>query len=102
MNPLALHQFFVLYLWFVTAALLLFMASIARFYQRFSGKRMFAAWYAVPTVLFGASAVRYARQDLTTHDPITDLLLGLGGLILLGLSARLSLVMLNSKRASPS
>lgn len=100
MNPLALHQFFVLYLWFVTAALLLFMASIARFYQRFSGKRMFAVWYAVPTVLFAASAVRYARHDLTTQDAATDLLLGLGGLILLALSVRLSWVMLNAKRPS--
>ncbi|MCS6837088.1 MAG: hypothetical protein NZ750_13855 [Anaerolineae bacterium] len=100
MNPLALHQFFVLYLWFVTAALLLFMASIARFYQRFSGKRMFAAWYAVPTVLFGVAAVRHARHTLTMHDPISDLLLGLGGLVLLGLSVRLSFVMLNAKRPS--
>jgi len=99
-NPLALHQFFVLYTWFMTAALLLFLASIARFYQRFSGKRMFAAWYAIPTALFGASAVRYARQDLVAHDTITNLLLGLGGLLLLGLALRLSLVMLRAKHAS--
>lgn len=95
MSALALHQFLALFSWFITAALLLFVTSIARFYGRFSGHKTYYTGYAIPTVLFGAAAVRLARQNTPDHnDLLTQVLLGLGGLVLCALLIRLSRLML--------
>jgi len=89
-----LNQFLVLYQWFPLAALLMFVALIARFYEKFSGKRTFFRFYLVALVLFGGAAVRYAGAGQLAGDPLGDVLLGLGGAVLLPLSVHLYRVML--------
>lgn len=92
MQPL--NQFLVLYQWFPLAALLMFIALIARFYEKFSGKRTFFRYYLVALVLFGGAAVRYAGAGRLAGDLPGDLLLGLGGVVLLSLSIHLYRLML--------
>ncbi len=95
MSALALHQFLALFSWFITAALLLFIASIARFYGRFSGHKTYFTGYAIPTVLFGVASVRFARQASLKQDDIwVQLLLGVGGVVLCFLLLRLYQLML--------
>lgn len=83
MEVVAFNQFLVLYSWFSLAALLFFLLLIARFYQKFSGKRTYFRLFAIPLVLFGASAVRYGSITSIAGDPLGDLLAGLAGLMLL-------------------
>jgi hypothetical protein len=89
-----LNQFLVLYQWFPLAALLMFVALIARFYEKFSGKRTFFRFYLVALVLFGGAAVRYAGAGKLAGDPLGDVLLGLGGIVLLLLGGHLYRMML--------
>lgn len=65
------------------------MLLIARFYQKFSDAPMFFWFYSVPIVAFGFSAVRYASVRQLMRDPLADVLLGIGGISLIVLSARL-------------
>lgn len=94
MNTLSLNQFLVLYTWFPLAALLLFVLLIARFYQKFSGKRTRFRLFTVPLVLFGAGAVRYTSVNGNIGDPLADLLFGAAGIVLLALCWRLHRLML--------
>jgi hypothetical protein len=89
-----LNQFLVLYQWFPLAALLMFVALIARFYEKFSGKRTFFRFYLVALVLFGGAAVRYAGAGQLAGDALGDLLLGLAGIVVLPLSVHLYRLML--------
>ncbi len=68
MGNVSLHQFLVIYSWFPLATLLLFLMLIARFYQKFSGQRMYFWLFLVPLVGFGATAVRYASIDAAKGD----------------------------------
>jgi len=88
------NQVLTLYAWFPLAALLMFMLLIARFYQRFSGERTYYRLYAVPLLLYGLAAVRYASLNQVTGDTAADLLLGAGGAVLLALSLLLGWAML--------
>ena len=85
----ALSQVFLLYSWFVLAAVLGFVLLIARFYQRFSGERTFYRWFGLPVVLYGLAAVRFASIDQVAGDPLGDLLAGAAGLALVILISRL-------------
>jgi hypothetical protein len=69
-------------MWFPLAALLLFMLLIARFYEKFSGKRVYFQFFALPLVLFGISSVRYAGMGGFTHDVIADLMMAIAGGVL--------------------
>lgn len=94
----ALSQVFLLYSWFVLSAVLGFVLLIARFYQRFSGERTFYRWYALPVVLYGLAAVRFASIDQAAGDPLGDLLAGAAGLSLIILIGRLYRQMTRGRR----
>jgi hypothetical protein len=94
----AISQLILLYFWFVLAGLLGFVALIARFYERFSGRRTGFRWLALPVVLFGAAALRYASIDQIAGDPLADLFAGAAGVALLALAARLYRLMLAGRK----
>jgi glucose-6-phosphate-specific signal transduction histidine kinase len=81
-SSLSLSQLLTLYNWFPLAALLMFMLLIARFYEKFSGRRMYYQGFVLPLVLFGAAAVRYASIDAIAGDVLGDLALLTAGLTL--------------------
>jgi hypothetical protein len=85
LSSLSLSQLLALYSWFPLAALLLMLLLIARFYEKFSGKRMYFQAFFVPLVLFGAAALRYASIDGISGDVLGDLTLTVAGLTLLPL-----------------
>ncbi|HRL12219.1 MAG TPA: hypothetical protein PKX07_10100 [Aggregatilineales bacterium] len=62
------------------------MLMIARFYERFSGRRTYYRLYLVPLIAFAIGAVRYADRDRISGDLIGDSALIVGGLSLLTLS----------------
>jgi hypothetical protein len=97
LNNESLHQFLVLYTWFPLAALLFFILLIARFYQKFSGQRMYFWYYGVVVVLFGVVAVRYASINIVIGDKFTDIVSMIAGGLLLLLCAILYWHMLRKK-----
>ena len=72
-------------MWFPTAALLVFLLLIARFYEKLSGRRTCYRLFFAPILLFGAVSVRYASSDTLAGDGLADLAFGIGGIILIGL-----------------
>lgn len=99
-NAVTSNQVLTLYAWFPLAALLTFMLLIARYYHRFSGERTYYPFYAVPLLLYGLATVRYASLNRLIGDPVADLLLGAGGVVLLALSLHLGWTML-ARRGKP-
>lgn len=97
MSEHALHQFFVLYAWFGFAALVLFLALIARFYQRFAQFNTYYTFYGLAIVLLGASAIRRAGLPPAQPDFIASLFLAAGSLSMLLLTWRLTRHMLREK-----
>lgn len=97
MSENALHQFFVLYAWFGFAALVLFLALIARFYQRFEQFNTYYTFYGLAIVLLGASAIRRAGIPPVQQDFFANLFLAAGSLCMLCLTWRLSRHMLAKK-----
>ena len=95
---LSLNQFLLLYTWFLTTALIVFLLLIARFYQHFSGKRTYYRFFLAPILLWGVFAVRYASVDALTRSTFADLTLGLGGVIMSVLCGNLYRLMLTSKK----
>ncbi|MFZ4813916.1 MAG: hypothetical protein ACOYL5_05220 [Phototrophicaceae bacterium] len=91
----SLSQTLALYTWFPIGITLAIYLLIARFYARFSGKRTFYWGFLLPIVLFGASAIRYASISTLTNDLWGDVLLALGGGILLLLTVPLYLQMMS-------
>lgn len=83
MTPAALSQLFILYGWFLLAALILFLLLIARFYQRFSNERTHFRLFLVPVLLFGAGAIQQTSADTLGQGTLANLLIGAGGFILL-------------------
>ncbi len=81
-----LSQLLMLYTWFALAALLFFFVLIARFYEKFSGEKTYFRWLVLPAVFFGIATVRYASIDMVTSDPVGDVAMALGGILLIGLS----------------
>ena len=86
MAAVSVSQFLTLYLWFPLAVLLVFLLLIARFYQRFATERTFFKGFVVPIVLFGGAVMRYASIGHLAGDLAGDVLFGLAGISLLGLS----------------
>jgi hypothetical protein len=79
------NQFLMLYTWFLLVALLIFTLLIARFYQKFSGARVFYRWYIVPLLLLGIAVVRYTSAGSMSGDLIGDLASAVGGAVLIAL-----------------
>jgi hypothetical protein len=84
-SSLSFSQLLALYSWFPVAALLMFLLLIARFYEKFSGKRMYFQAFFVPLMLYGVAAVRYASIDGIVGDPFGDSALAAAGLTLIPL-----------------
>jgi len=95
---LSLNQFLLLYTWFLTTALLVFLLLIARFYQNFSGRRTHYRFFLAPIGFWGIFAVRYANLDRLAGNAIADLALGMGGIVLLILCGHLYRLMLIRKK----
>ena len=95
---LSLNQFLLLYSWFLIAALFFFLSLIARFYERFSGKRTYYRGFLVPVLLFGVFSVRYAGLDRLAGDRLADAALGIGGVVLLVLCWNLHRLMIVGTR----
>ncbi len=93
MGAVSISQFITLYAWFVLAFMLLFLMLIARHYQRFASIRTHYAWFALPILLFGAATMRYSSVNQIAGDPAADVMLGIAGLALLGLSLFLYSIM---------
>jgi hypothetical protein len=83
LNPQAVNQLLALYAWFPLAASLLILLLIARFYEKFSGRKMYFRAFFLPVVLFGAAEVRYAYVGRIVGDMLGDLALTGAGLSLL-------------------
>jgi len=90
----ALSQILSLYTWFPLAIILAIYLLIARFYHRFSGKRTHFWLFGLPILFYGMSFVRYASIPAVTGDPFGDVAGAIGGLILIGLSTRLTYQMM--------
>lgn len=80
---LSLNQFLLLYTWFLVATLIGFLALIARYYERFSGRRMYYRYFVVPILVLGGSSIRYAGLDRISGDSLADIASGLGGIVLI-------------------
>ncbi len=96
MDVVTLHQILALFTWFPLVIILAIYLLIARFYQRFSGKRTHFWLYMVPIVLYGGSFVRYASIDRFVGDAFADLLAALAGAVLLVLTTTLYLQMMKN------
>lgn len=100
-SSLSFSQLLALYSWFPLAALLMIMLLIARFYAKFSGKRMYFQGFFIPVVFFGAAAARYASLDGIAGDSIGDAALMVAGLTLLPLCIVVYLRMLRKNIEQP-
>lgn len=89
MTSVSLNQFFMLFMWFPLAALLLLMLLVARFFRKFSGQQTYFRLFGLVIVLFGAAMVRYASIDRITGDLPGDVIMGIAGVILIGLCVHL-------------
>ncbi len=98
MDTLSLNRFLWLYTWFPLAAVLAVLLLIARFYQRFSGKRTYFRFFLLPIVLFGASSVRYSSLNCLAGDSLGDLLAAAAGIVLVALCINLYNCMLRDKK----
>lgn len=95
----SLNQLLLLYSWFALAALLLFLAFIARFYERFSGENTRYRLFLFTLACYAAGWVRYASIDPSGSDAAGDLALGVGGVLLLIHSLYLDRLMMRSHGA---
>jgi hypothetical protein len=84
-------------MWFPLTTLLVFLLLIARFYERFSGKRTFYRFFLLPIILLGIFSVRYASVDKLTGDVLADIAFGLGGITLFALCFHLYRMMITEK-----
>lgn len=81
-SSLSFNQLLTLYSWFPLAALLMVMLLIARFYEKFSGSRMYFRGFFVLLVLFAAAAIRYTNLGDISGDVFGDLASGFAGILL--------------------
>ncbi len=82
MNTLNLNQVLLIYAWFPLAALLSVILLIARFYQNQAGENTRYPAFAAPIVLYGLAAAHYAHINRVMGDPVGDVLMFAGGVIL--------------------
>lgn len=98
MDNLAISQFLSLFTWFAIATLIVFILLIARFYQKFSGKRTQFQLFSLVIVVFGIATVRYTSLSRVSGDVIADTLSFVGGGLLLYLAIQLYYRMMQSNK----
>ena len=96
MSIFSLSQILALYTWFPLVVLLALYLLIARFYQRFSGRRTYFRLYPLPMIAYGVSFVRYASADHLAGDLWGDAFGALGGGVLLYLTTFLFVRMIRN------
>ncbi len=73
------------YIWGIACILLYFLFTIARFYEKKSGRRSFYASFLIPIVVFAGAMVRYALlAPLFVGDVLGDMLRFIGAIVLGG------------------
>ena len=82
METASLIQLLTIFAWFPVAVLLAILMLIARFYQKQTGELTYYPLFGVPIVCFGLAAAQQARTSQLFSDPISDLLLFGGGVLL--------------------
>lgn len=87
----------MLYVWFPLALLLVFLLLIARFYERFASERTFFSLFAFPILFFGVAIMRYASLNRIAGDPLADVLMAAGGIMLMALCSFLYLLMTRNR-----
>jgi hypothetical protein len=97
MHTLAL--ILAIYAWAAVGMLLFFLGRIAYFYQKTSGQRVGYYLLVIPALLLAAGAVWYLTCDVGfTGQPIADLLLFSGGVLLGLFGARLHTLMTGERQ----
>jgi hypothetical protein len=87
-----------IYAWVVVGALSFFLWRIAEFYERASGQRVGQRFLALPAVLLAAGVIWYILHNSDfVGQPLGDLLLFSGGILLLLFSNRLEKLMTGEK-----
>lgn len=82
------------YAWLLISVLLLFLWQIAGFYGQASGERVGHSFLLLPGVLLAAGALSYLVHDSAfVGEPVGDLLLFAGGLLLFLFANRLEQLM---------
>jgi hypothetical protein len=89
METAGLIQLLSIFAWFPVAVLLALLTLIARFYQKQTGESTYYPVFGVPIVCFGLAAAQQARTNQLFSDPLSDLLLFGGGVVLVALCLRL-------------
>ena len=84
--------------WIGTAVLLVLMYRIAYFYQVSSNQPTRYRWFFVPMALFMVGGLRYAIVMETTTDLLADMLMVIGGLLLIALGMNLLRQMTGGRR----
>lgn len=97
MGTVSVSQFLMLYAWFPLALLLVFLLLIARFYERFASERTFFGFFAFPILFFGIATMRYASLNRIAGDPLADVLMAVGGIMLITLCFFLYLLMTRNR-----
>jgi hypothetical protein len=89
----------MLYSWVAIGMLIVFLGRIAYFYEKTSGQRVGYYLVVVPALLLAAGAVWYiVRRVEFTGEPVGDLLLFFGGLLLFLFGGRLQELMTGERR----
>ena len=84
----------ITYTWIIIGVLLFFLWRIARFYEQASGERVGHSFLLLPSGLLAAGAIWYLSKDVDfVGEPVGDLLLFVGGLLLLFFGSRLERLM---------
>jgi hypothetical protein len=91
---LVTKQILAIYSWFVIGIMLFFLWHVAGFYERASGQRVGHRFLVLPGVLLAAGVIWYLLHDSDfVGQPLGDLLLCGGGILLLLFSSRLQKLM---------
>jgi hypothetical protein len=85
MDTLNLNQALLIFAWFPLTAFLTIILLVARFYQNQAQERTYYIFFAVPILLFGLAVAHGANVNQVVGDPVGDLLMFAGGLLLVGL-----------------
>jgi hypothetical protein len=85
--------------WTAIGMLLVFLARIAYFYQKTSGQRVGYYLLLIPALTLAAGAIRYLVFNVEfTAEPVADLLLFGGGLLLILFGMHLQELMTGERR----